>query len=109
MGTTSAITCICGTKHPELPENADSLMVSQFLGAEVVEECCGAVLDIVYQESGEIFATRFLEEFAENPSDPRFAVFRLELKGSIADAVRKLSEVGAELQGIDQDIQKIGE
>jgi hypothetical protein len=108
-GTTSAITCICGTEHPELPENADSLMISQFLGAEVVEDCCGAVFDRIYQESGEIFAVRFLEEFAENPGDPRFSVFRMELGDCLVKAAKKAKEINNEIEVINQDLKKIGE
>lgn len=108
--TTAAVTCqICGKKYPELPENDDGLMISIFLGREVVEECCGAIIDWVYKESGEEFAIRFLEEFSENPGDPRFSVFRMELGDCLAKATKKATEVNDEVGVINRDLKKIGE
>ena len=78
--TISAVTCgICGTKYPELPENDGGRMISVFLGREVVEDCCGAVLDKIYKESGKEFACRYLQEFADNPADFRFFELIAEL------------------------------
>lgn len=73
-GTDGPVTCeICGTEHPERKDETYTL--SQFLGRVIVEECCGAMLDLVYNESGSDFTRAFLEEFAENPTNPRFLFF----------------------------------
>lgn len=107
-GATHAVTCeICGTNHPELDSNDESYIISTFLGLQVIEECCGAILDQVYQESGEEFATAFLEEFAKNPTDSRFGVFLLVLKGTIAAAQRKSSEVMAEVSEMNDQLTDI--
>jgi len=73
FGTDGPVLCeICGTNHPMRKE--DSYIVSKFLGCQVVEECCGAILDMLYKESGEEFTEAFLEEFAKNPTSPRFSM-----------------------------------
>lgn len=50
----------------------------------MVEECCGGVLDLLYEESGEEFAIRFLKEFGKDPFDPRFMMFRTVLEDMLA-------------------------
>ena len=72
-GTDGPILCeICGTNHPK--RTNETYIISKFLGYQVVEECCGAIIDRVYEESGEEFAIKFLEEFGENPTSPRFHI-----------------------------------
>jgi hypothetical protein len=78
LKTDGPVTCeICGTEHPIQPGNG--YMVSKFLGYDVVEECCGEIIDKVYKESGEQFAIAFLEEFAKNPTSPRFSILLMTL------------------------------
>ncbi len=95
-GTDGPITCeICGTDHPE--DKDGGYMVSTFLGLQVVEECCGRVLDVVYGESGQEFCQRYLEEFADNPADPRYFIFRKRLAECMARAFKNMKEVGEQL------------
>jgi len=90
-GTDGPILCeICGTTHPERKE--ETYTVSIFLGHQVVEECCGEILDKIYQESGEEFAIAFLEEFAQNPTSPRFSMLLVTLE----EVCRKAQEVAEE-------------
>ena len=110
MGTTRSVICeLCGTTHPELPENSDGYILGSFLGMQVVEECCGKVLDIVYKESGEEFTREFLYEFARNPLDPYFGVFLLELESVLKEAGKKVKGLDAKLttnQNILKTIQE---
>jgi len=50
----------------------------------MVEQCCGGVLDLLYDESGEEFAIRFLKEFGQDPLDPRFLMFKTILEDVLA-------------------------
>lgn len=53
MGADGPITCeICGTNHPERKD--ETYIISIFLGRQVVEECCGAIIDKVFKESSEL-------------------------------------------------------
>jgi len=96
-GTDGPITCeICGRTHPR--RISETYVVSRFLGKQVVEECCGAVFDQVYCESGEQFATAFLREFAQDPTGPRFYIFLAELKKALLEANRRASEATKQTQ-----------
>jgi len=91
-GTDGPITCeACGKVHPRRED--ESYTVSVFLDRQIVEECCGAILDKVYEESGETFCLAFLEEFAENPTDPRFHM----LVDQIGEALKKAKEKSREI------------
>jgi len=108
--TTSAVTCqICGKEYPELPESDDGLMISVFLGREVVEDCCGAILDRVYRESCKEFACRYLQEFADNPTDSRFYELICELKRSTSRAIKKMAEVSSDVEEAARHLQGINQ
>ena len=97
-GTDGPITCeICGTNHPERKEQ--SYIISTFLGHQVVEECCGAILDAVYCESGHVFIDAFLEEFSENPTAPRFLILLDVINTALIEASRRISETGMQVSG----------
>lgn len=97
-GTCGPVICgICGTKHPENTD--ESYIISMFLGKEVVEKCCGAILDQVYVESGEEFAQTFIEEFSENPTGTRFFGFGRFL-------IDKLRKAKSTLRGIEGETDK---
>jgi len=108
MGTTRTVACeICGTEHPELDPNDDSRIISTFLGRQVVEECCGGIIDIVFKESGEEITRAYLKEFAENPTSPEFYIFREVLvetlkkaKENIRKTCKPLKEAQAHLDNI---------
>jgi hypothetical protein len=107
-GTTHAVTCeICGTNYPERDTDDESYTISTFLGMQVVEECCGAIIDRVYQESGEEFAIAFLEEFAKSPTDPRFGIFLMVLKSTISTAEKMTLEVMAEVSEMNDQLTDI--
>jgi len=108
IGTLAAVTCeICGTQHPELDQNEGSRTISAFLDYQVVEECCGAIIDRVYQESGEQFAIAFIEEFANNPTASEFYILLETIKGAMKKAREKLAEVGDQVGEISRAVNTI--
>jgi len=103
-GACGPITCeICGTVHPE--QGDETYQMSRFLGLQVVEECCGVILDRVYRESGEEFVLAFLREFAENPAASRFFVLRRVLVDKLEKAAKILDKVAAEVGKAKQSIK----
>ncbi len=97
-GSDGPILCeLCGTEHPENKD--ESYIMSRVLGLQVVEKCCGAALDVMYQESGEEFALKFLSECAENPTDFHFRIFL----DSIRDAMRKIKEKLSKIAEVSQE------
>lgn len=99
-GSDGPETCeICGTEHPEEGDGG-AYIVSTFLGLRVVEECCGKVLDVIYSESGEEFCQRYLEEFAANPADPRYYIFRKRLSNLVAKAMENLQKAAEDLKAV---------
>lgn len=108
-GTTVGITCEpCGTNHPELNPNDDSRTVDTFLGLQMVEECCGRAFDVLYGEIGEEFTLAFLEDFTENPGDPRFSSLLFHLPELLARAAKKATENATALQSAVAAVLAIG-
>lgn len=109
FGTTRAVTCeLCGTDHPELDETGEqSHHLLDFLGRQCVEECCGRIVDMIYDEWGDEFAKAFLYEFAQNPGDKKFADLRWTLGSVLGAALAALR--GQELQICqgDQELKEI--
>jgi hypothetical protein len=109
-GTTGAVVCeICGTKHPEIDDSEPTRTISRFMGYQVVEECCGAVIDHVYRELGEEFAIAFIEEFANNPADFKYHILLVTIKEAMKKAAKKLDEVSGQVAEISEAVQAIGE
>lgn len=85
-GTSRAVTCeICGTNHKELDFNTTRTL-DVFLGRQLVEDCCGKLIDVIYEEYKSVFFDRFLKEFIQNPLDNPF------LAKTINAAVKKVNE-----------------
>lgn len=82
---------LCGTALPE-PHSDESYALLRFLGLQAIEQCCGRVIDVVYAEWGEDFTTAFLEDFAENPTDPRFILLQRILPDILRRAQMKIEE-----------------
>jgi|GEM_PF-2488146 len=107
-GTTRAVVCeICGTLHPGLHENEISRTISNFLDYQVVEECCGAIIDFVYEELGENFAIAFVEDLAKNPTDFRFHLFLSIAKRAMKEAKKALAETGETVAEISEAVEKL--
>lgn len=84
--TSRAVTCeICGTEHDELDFNTTRTL-DIFLGQQLVEDCCGKIIDIIYKEYKRVFFARFLEEFKLNPLAYPF------LAATINAAVKEVNE-----------------
>lgn len=102
MGTMGPVDCeLCGKEWPKVPPEETSRSLGVFLGRQFVEECCGAMIDELYHQFGELFAEAYLEDFAKNPGNPDLAFFRMCLLGSLQSAKeaseKTIEEVG-ELQ-----------
>jgi len=108
IGTDGPVQCeICGVVHPENREQ--SYHLSEFLGFQVVDQCCGSIIDRVYRELGKVFAFAFMEEFAENPGDIRFYTLRCVLNDALKKAAKKLAEVSRQVAEISEAVNTISE
>lgn len=88
-GTDGGETCgLCGTEFKE----GESVTRGRFLGIDFVEDCCGKVFDVLYEEIGEEFAIAFLEDFAKDPGAERFYVLRRTLLRVFEIAAKNLAE-----------------
>lgn len=95
--TYRAVTCqLCGTELPK-PSPDEGYTLGRFLGLQFVEECCGRAVDILYQEFGETFAMAFLNDFSENPSDPRFGFLTFYMPDIFTKAKQKIDEVNRQI------------
>ncbi len=94
FGTTGPVTCEgCGTEHNELDISASSRIIDQLLGVQIVEECCGKAIDMLYNEFGEEFFEKFLAEYAENPLSPRFAFVGATINNALGQVNKKALEL----------------
>lgn len=89
----------CGT---EWEENSD-IIIDRFLGFQLIEECCGKAIDILYKEFGLEFCLAFLEDFANNPTDDRFGLLKIVLK----DLPKKLRTEAQKLNQLAKVIEQI--
>lgn len=94
---------LCGTEWSERDDDR-SYVLGRFLGRQFVEECCGKIVDNLYLEFGNLFAMAFLEDFAENPSDPRFNFFRFVLPRILSDAHKRAEEIARETAKAQEQI-----
>lgn len=64
-----ALVCeLCGTKYLAIGNTGkDSEIYFQFLGYRGVLDCCGKLIDILYQQLGKDFFERTLAEFRKDP------------------------------------------
>lgn len=106
MATDGPATCeICGKKYPVRKEQ--SYLISRFLGRSVVEECCGAILDIAYAESKRSFMEALLEEFAENPAAVEFYTLRSQFVDSLTKARKNITDTGKQVEKALEDATKV--
>lgn len=93
--TDGPILCeLCGTDHPE--DEEEGYIWDRFLGLQLVEDCCGHAIDILYKEFGEEFATAFLYDFAKDPTNPRFGVLRTVLENCLKTAYEESEKLARE-------------
>jgi len=107
MGTETAYCEICGTNCESDGPDAETLTIDVFLGHQMVERCCGGLLDVIYEESGEEFAIRFLKEFSKNPFDPRFATFLIVMDDALSAVDKKLVEMQKQIKGNQKTIDSL--
>ncbi len=90
----------CGTG---LPARDGDYTTIEVLGLQVVLECCGDVVDTLYEEWGESFTTQLLKDFAKNALDPRFNL----LLSSIRDALQVVKERAQEAINEIEEVEKL--
>ena len=95
---------MCGTNWPESDE---TYILGRFLGLQFVEECCGKAVDVLYEEFGEEFTIAFLDDFAKNPTDFRFALLRRALPSQLLQARIKAEEIVKETLKLQKQISEI--
>lgn len=101
--TTREVICeACGTVHKERKTDDDTRVLSRVFGLQIVEECCGGIIDVVYKELRNEFFTARLEEFAENPIDLSF--IGSEINRALDEANIKAQEVVEETLKIRANI-----
>lgn len=99
-GTSGGVTCeICGTDLPELVDESYHLFT--FFGRQGVEECCGRIIDEMYQVAAREFTESYLHEFAENPADPAFVTLRTVLKEVLEKAKLNMKKVSEEIRAMN--------
>ena len=97
-GTESAVSCeVCGTDWPETADG-EGYTLSHLFGLQLVEECCGKLLDNLYEGFGEPFSMAFLERFAEDPLAPGFNFLRFCLPSILQGAHQKAEVLIVELR-----------
>ncbi len=94
FGTTrDGILCeLCGTVWPGDPSGEESIYIGNILGLQFVDECCGRLVDLLYEEFGSAFAIRHLQEFADNPGGSEFGYLRWVISDLLRRARQKLGE-----------------
>ena len=100
----------CGTNLPKIASGDESYSRSRLFGHYIIDECCGAALDTIYEESGEEMATHFLEDYVKQPFDSRFGVYKLtlarclkSLKDNAQKVVNETTELVSNLQSGDRN------
>lgn len=103
MGTVGEALCeMCGTIHPEEPAGSDGHNLIEVLGRMVVMDCCGRLVDVLYEEWGETFTLAFIKEWKQNPLDTRYRFFTMILQEAARRAVVKGN-------GLVQDVKDISD
>ena len=92
-GSEAGPTCeLCGKKWPE----GTDVTVWHFFNLVVVEDCCGGLIDALYQLLGTAFTLQFLKDFQNHPFDPRFKEIGRIMVDSNLVAVLTRSQVKSE-------------
>jgi hypothetical protein len=67
-GTIREVICKgCGTVHPERKSDDETYSLSWFLGHQIIDECCGAFLDQLYDCLGSDFFQARATDFEQDP------------------------------------------
>jgi len=102
-GTDEATCELCG-KHWSAEEVGYTIIVSRFLGRQVVEACCGRVLDVVFMERGYDITLEFIKNYAENPSHGGYAMFVDVLSDCLKKAKNNLQENLKKVKEAENDL-----
>ncbi len=96
ISTNGEILCQgCGTTHAELDLSDDSRRFLVFRGYQIVEECCGAYLDVLYDILGETFFGIWGNDFEQDPLANKHLLTRIYIQHMVTawnKAAREASE-----------------
>jgi hypothetical protein len=105
IGTERSVICeICGTVHPK----GNTYTITSFLGFQLVKECCGALIDQIYEEFCEEFSTTFLAAFSEDPTSDKYNLFLYALKEALRDAKKKMAKTSEVIAEISEAAEALG-
>lgn len=96
---------VCGTEHERTED--ETYTISLFLGRELVEECCGSLIDQVYVESGSNFITAFLGEFVDNPMGFKFFSLIDDIKNTLEEVAKKLAVAKDKTEKVLEQIKEV--
>ncbi len=84
--TTRAVTCeLCGTNHPERDSADGGYILFTFLGLQGVMECCGKVIDVLYDEWHRLFFKATLAKFKNDPLSEEHYYFREAIHSTVRE------------------------
>jgi len=86
------VTCEWCGKIWELQDGTQGVVMCRFLGLDVIQECCGAVIDVVYQEWGEDFFRQKFEEFLGDPFAGEYGSIRFLIADSESNIAEKIKQ-----------------
>ena len=105
--TWRAVTCeVCGTDFPELDEEAGEYgyELNTIFGKQVVDRCCGKLLDMLFDELREDFFHKSIEEFKSDPLGSDASLVRIILQGAMKSWKDELIDRSKELQETCEDV-----
>lgn len=92
-------TCeLCGTLWPRLSEDEEAYSIGTLLDREFVDLCCGKAVDILYGGLGDEFARAFLNEFSQDPTNPRFGYLLVTMRIALNGAKGRMGVVGEQVE-----------
>jgi hypothetical protein len=90
----------CGKLHSER-EVDDNLGTAWVLGYQVVIECCGRMVDTLYEQFGDDFTRRKLTDLSENPTGAEHTLLRAVTLPHILDRAKSnLEAASANVEGL---------
>lgn len=108
MSTTRGVLCeVCGKSHLDLPDGAQGYSLNQFLGRQMIGECCGGVLDVIFDESGREIAFAYIKECAKEPTSSEFKELLFFFKDILALILKSTKRLEEEVEKTDKMSEEI--
>src|SRR3989344_2280850 len=99
---------MCGTTNNG---TEDVPLTWSFIGdRQLVDSCCGKLLDDIYVTLGERFMEAYLGAFSRNPTNPRFSFFRgYQLPAALEVATQTISETTTAIGRLDRLTKEVSQ